>query len=81
LRSIQDWIVKRQLMGIQGVVEINSFGGYLKQYEVAVTPERLRSFGIGIGRSSLRSKTPTKTRVGLTSRRTPTPISSVAKAW
>ncbi len=49
LRSIQDWIVKRQLMGISGVVEINSFGGYLKQYEVAVTPARLKAFGIGIG--------------------------------
>ena len=35
LRTIQDWIVKRQLSGIPGIVEINSFGGYLKQYEVA----------------------------------------------
>lgn len=34
LRTIQDWIVKRQLSGIPGIVEINSFGGYLKQYEV-----------------------------------------------
>jgi heavy metal efflux system protein len=49
LRSIQDWIVKRQLAGIPGVVEVNSFGGYLKQYEVAVTPARLKAFGIGIG--------------------------------
>ncbi len=48
LRTIQDWIVKRQLAGTPGVVEINSFGGYLKQYEVALSPERLRSFGIGI---------------------------------
>lgn len=48
LRTIQDWIVKRQLAGIPGVVEINSFGGMLKQYEVALSPERLRSFGIGI---------------------------------
>lgn len=48
LRTIQDWIVKRQLAGIPGVVEINSFGGFLKQYEVALFPERLRSFGIGI---------------------------------
>lgn len=48
LRSIQDWIVKRQLAGIPGVVEVNSFGGYLKQYEVALSPERLRSMGIGI---------------------------------
>ncbi len=38
LRTVQDWIVKRQLSGIPGIVEINSFGGYLKQYEVdAVT--------------------------------------------
>lgn len=48
LRTIQDWIVKRQLTGIPGVVEINSFGGYLKQYEVAVSPERLRALGIGV---------------------------------
>ena len=33
LRTIQDWIVKRQLSGIKGVVEINTWGGYLKQYE------------------------------------------------
>jgi cobalt-zinc-cadmium resistance protein CzcA len=46
LRSIQDWIVRRQLSGIQGVVEINSWGGYLKQYEVAVNPEKLRSMNI-----------------------------------
>jgi cobalt-zinc-cadmium resistance protein CzcA len=48
LRTIQDWIVKKQLIGIPGVVEINSFGGYLKQYEVSVTPERLRAFGLSI---------------------------------
>ena len=44
LRTIQDWIVKRQLSGIPGIVEINSFGGYLKQYEVA-----LYSLNITIG--------------------------------
>ncbi len=49
LRTIQEWIVKKQLAGIPGVVEINSFGGFLKQYEVAVTPERLQSFGLSIG--------------------------------
>lgn len=48
LREIQDWIVKKQLTGVPGVVEINSFGGNLKQYEVAVQPERLRSFQIGL---------------------------------
>ncbi|MCA6074696.1 efflux RND transporter permease subunit [Fulvivirga sedimenti] len=48
LRTIQDWIVKRQLSGIPGVVEINTWGGYLKQYEVAINPERLRSMNISL---------------------------------
>ncbi len=41
LRTIQDWIVKRQLAGISGIVDVSSFGGYLKQYEIAVDPRRL----------------------------------------
>ena len=49
LRTIQDWIVKRQLSGIPGIVEINSFGGYLKQYEVAIDPDALYSLDITIG--------------------------------
>ncbi len=48
LRTIQDWIVKRQLSGIPGVVEINTWGGYLKQYEVAINPERLRSMNLSL---------------------------------
>ena len=48
LRTIQDWTVKRHLIGIPGVVEVNTWGGYLKQYEVAVDPERLRSMNITI---------------------------------
>jgi len=48
LRTIQDWIVKRQLSGIPGVVEINTWGGFLKQYEVAVSPSRLQASGITI---------------------------------
>ena len=48
IRTIQDWIVKRQLSGIPGVVEVNTWGGYLKQYEVALNPERLRSMNISI---------------------------------
>ena len=48
LRTMQDWLVKRQLSGIPGVVEVNTWGGYLKQYEVAVNPERLRSVNISI---------------------------------
>jgi len=46
LRTIQDWIVRRQLSGINGVVEVNSWGGYLKQYEVAIDPVRMRSMDI-----------------------------------
>ncbi len=48
LRTIQDWIVKRQLSGIPGVVEINTWGGYLKQYEVRVNPERLKAMDMTI---------------------------------
>ena len=48
LRTIQDWIVRRQLSGIEGVVEVNTLGGFLKQYEVAVNPLLLKSMGIGI---------------------------------
>ncbi|MCF4101142.1 CusA/CzcA family heavy metal efflux RND transporter [Gillisia sp. M10.2A] len=46
LRTIQDWIVKRQLSGIPGVVEVNTWGGYLKQYEVAINTERLNAMNI-----------------------------------
>lgn len=48
LREIQDWIVKRQLSGIKGVVEVNSFGGKLKQYEVTVEPSQLKAMNITI---------------------------------
>lgn len=48
LRSIQDWIVKRQLAMIPGVVEVNSFGGHVKEYEVAIMPGRLKSMGVSI---------------------------------
>lgn len=46
LRTMQDWIVKRQMAMVPGVVEVNSFGGRGKQYEVAVNPDKLRSMGI-----------------------------------
>lgn len=48
LRTYQDWIVKRQLLGIPGVVEVSSFGGNLKQYEVSVNPERLRAMHVTV---------------------------------
>ncbi|MBI3138756.1 MAG: CusA/CzcA family heavy metal efflux RND transporter [Sphingobacteriales bacterium] len=43
LRTIQDWIVRRQLLGTPGVADVSSFGGNLKQYEVAVNSDRLKS--------------------------------------
>lgn len=46
LRTIQDWIVKRQLSGIPGVVEVNTWGGYLKQYEIALNPQKLKAMNI-----------------------------------
>ncbi|PQJ30917.1 multidrug transporter AcrB [Nonlabens arenilitoris] len=46
LRTIQDWIVKRQLSGIPGVVEVNTWGGFLKQYEVAINTEKLNAMDI-----------------------------------
>ena len=46
LRTIQDWVVKRRLSGINGVVEINSWGGYLKQYEIAINPTRLKGMNL-----------------------------------
>lgn len=46
LRTVQDWIVKRQLLGTAGVVDVSSFGGKLKQYEVSVKPERLAAMNL-----------------------------------
>jgi cobalt-zinc-cadmium resistance protein CzcA len=48
LRSIQDWIVRRQLIGVQGVAEVSSFGGKLKQYTIEIDPNKLQSFDINI---------------------------------
>ena len=48
LRTIQDWIVRRQLLGVKGVAEVSSMGGKLKQYEISVNPNKLQSYGITI---------------------------------
>jgi len=48
LRTYQDWIVKRQMSMMPGVIEVNSFGGRIKQYEVAISPDKLRSMNISI---------------------------------
>lgn len=48
LRTIQDWIIRRQLLGTPGVADVSSFGGYLKQYEIAIRPELLNTMNISI---------------------------------
>ena len=46
LRTLQDWTVRREMLGTTGVADINSYGGFVKQYEVAINPERLRSMNL-----------------------------------
>jgi cobalt-zinc-cadmium resistance protein CzcA len=48
LRTIQDWIVRRQLLGVEGVAEVSSFGGKLKQFEIAIDPNKLQSYNITV---------------------------------
>lgn len=48
LREIQDWIIKPQLRNVPGVTEINSIGGYDKEYLVAPTPAKLASYGLNL---------------------------------
>lgn len=48
LRSMQDWIIRRQMAMVPGVVEVNAFGGNIKQYEVAVKPDALKAIGVSI---------------------------------
>src|SRR5690606_38691389 len=48
LRTIQDWIVRRQLLGVKGVAEVSSFGGKLKTYEIAVNANKLHSQNLSI---------------------------------
>lgn len=48
IREIQDWIIRRQLSGTPGVAEVSGWGGFLKEYEVKVDPQRLAAAGISI---------------------------------
>ncbi|MBC8984898.1 CusA/CzcA family heavy metal efflux RND transporter [Pedobacter sp. N36a] len=48
LRTIQDWIVRRQLLGVKGIAEVSSFGGKLKQYSIEVEPSKLLSHHLTI---------------------------------
>ncbi len=48
LRTIQDWIVRREMLGTPGVADVNSYGGFLQQYEVSVNPEQLKAMDISL---------------------------------
>ena len=48
LRTIQDWSVRRQLLGVPGVTEVNSFGGLEKQYQVRLDPAKLQAYGLSL---------------------------------
>ncbi|ANQ48026.2 CusA/CzcA family heavy metal efflux RND transporter [Flammeovirga sp. MY04] len=48
LRTIQDWIIRRQMAMVPGVVEVNAFGGYIKEYEVSIRPDQLNAMGISM---------------------------------
>jgi len=48
LRTIQDWLIRFQLTKAEGVAEVASVGGFVKQYQVVVDPDRLRAYGIGL---------------------------------
>ncbi|MEI7594768.1 MAG: CusA/CzcA family heavy metal efflux RND transporter [Bacteroidota bacterium] len=48
LRTIQDWIVRREMLGTPGVADVNSYGGFLKQFEIAVNPDQLKSMNLSL---------------------------------
>ena len=63
LRTIQDWNVRRQLLGVPGVTEVNSFGGLEKQYQVRLDPAKLQSYGLSL-RDVLEAVTRNNANVG-----------------
>ncbi|MDR0685976.1 MAG: efflux RND transporter permease subunit, partial [Dysgonamonadaceae bacterium] len=48
LRGIQDWIVRKRLAGTEGLADVSGWGGHVKQYEVAVDPDRLNAMGVSL---------------------------------
>lgn len=48
LRTVQDWIVRRQLLGVPGVTEVNSFGGLEKQYQIQLDPVKLQAYNLSM---------------------------------
>jgi cobalt-zinc-cadmium resistance protein CzcA len=63
LRTIQDWSVRRQLLSVPGVTEVNSFGGLEKQFQVRLDPTKLQSYGLTL-RDALEAVTRNNANVG-----------------
>ncbi len=63
LRSYQDWYLRYGLVSVEGVSEVATFGGFVRQYQVEVDPLKMRSYGIGLGHIKAAIGTPTPTLV------------------
>ena len=48
LRTLQDWTIRRAMLGTPGVADVNSYGGFVKQYEIAVNPDRMKSADLSL---------------------------------
>ncbi len=48
IRTLQDWVIRRQLLGIPGIAEVSGFGGYKKEYQAMIKPDRMRALGISL---------------------------------
>ena len=68
LRSLQDWYIRYQLQAVEGVSEVATLGGYVKQYQIDVIPEKLRAHRVTLARG-LRSRPPQQHRRGGQGRR------------
>jgi Cu(I)/Ag(I) efflux system membrane protein CusA/SilA len=69
LRSLQDWYLRYGLMSVEGVSEVASLGGFVRQYQVEVDPVKLRAYDIPLQPSNARSSAPTTTSAEGSSRR------------
>lgn len=81
LRTIQDWNVRRQLLGVPGATEINSFGGKEKQYQVRLDPNKLQSYGLTLRDVYEPSPAITRTSAVLTSKKVRSSISCAESVW
>ncbi len=48
IRTLQDWTIRRQLLGLKGIAEVSGFGGYKKEYQATLNPDRMRALGVTI---------------------------------